>query len=213
MRVLASQDSDVTTAPCLMCAHVPAVPWRRCCCLSRTFWGRSLTHGACLAPSQNSRGCEQLVSGFERPALFRHGSSPGPQQPFARLACRNIDANSAITGPLPGSWGAAGSASFPALQHLSFSRCRLMGELPASWGSPGGFPSLRQLFLDQNDLTGGFRVHCCLSCDKKATVSKCACQETSLCQLLKCFSNRADRAGTIPASWGGEGVFPALQLL
>lgn len=69
--------------------------------------------------------------------------------------CRNIDANPALSSTLPSGWGAAGGASFPALQQLSFSRCLLQGELPAAWGSPGVLPSLRQLFLDFNNLTGG----------------------------------------------------------
>ena len=126
--------------------------------------------------------------------------------------CRNVDGNAGLTGTLPTSWGTAGRAGFPALKHLSFSRCSLQGELPASWGSPDVFPSLQLLFLDSNNLTG----ECRASGSGWATGQEQQQGHRAVAQAAvkgERTIGLARFAGTIPASWGSNTAFPALQIL
>ena len=76
-------------------------------------------------------------------------------------------------------------------------RCSaLSGNLPTKWGASGGFPSLRTLFVNSNNLTG--------------TLPEGWGAPSTLVSLNQLNVASNDLTGTIPESWGASGNLPAI---
>ena len=108
-------------------------------------WSSHVAHRLRLPGNMSSR--KSQVSRFDKVMLLRTGFS----------------------GELPASWAGA----FPQLSQLNLQNNSFSGQVPASWAQANAFPSLENIILTENELTGElcpFALHSALQKDRQRLV-------------------------------------------
>jgi hypothetical protein len=97
----------------------------------------------------------QQLERFQLTSANLEGTLPPAWSQMTALTVLGLGRNG-LTGPLPVEWAMGDSGSIVGMSSLStlgLERNTITGAIPSEWGN-GGLPSLVQLFLDSNQLTG-----------------------------------------------------------